>query len=301
MSNDLTARPGFLALVPGNMHEAIELANFMATARTLPVCLQNSPGDCLMVIEQAMRWHMSPFAVAQCTSSIKGKLMYEGKLVAAAIEGSGAIQGNLDYRFSGEEGTDERTVTVSAMRTGEHKPREFSVMLKNARTSNEWWSKQPDQQLVYFATRAWARRWTPAVILGVYSPEDMAKESYAGTTIEGVAEVVQEAPEASHEEVAKPARKAQDIKKAEKIIDGGTKPNGNGNWDRWLDKLQTELDKLQTPQDWDALWGRATIKNAEGKMPDTYLPRLDAMRVAAMHRVFPVPPPPETAPETPAQ
>ena len=41
---------------------------------------------CLVVIEQAMRWGMSPFAVAQCTSSIGGKLMYEGKLVAAAVE-----------------------------------------------------------------------------------------------------------------------------------------------------------------------------------------------------------------------
>jgi hypothetical protein len=39
-----------------------------------------------MVIEAAMRWGMSPFAVAQETSVIQGKLMFSGKLVAAAIQ-----------------------------------------------------------------------------------------------------------------------------------------------------------------------------------------------------------------------
>ena len=89
-------------LVPHNMDEALRLAEFMARARTVPKHLQDSPGDCLMAIEQAMRWGMSPFAVAQATSVISGKLMFEGKLVAAAVESSGAIVGSIDYTFAGE-------------------------------------------------------------------------------------------------------------------------------------------------------------------------------------------------------
>ena len=77
------------------MDEALRLAEFMARARTLPKHLQASPGDCLMVVEQAMRWGMSPFAVAQATSVISGKMMYEGKLVAAAVETSAPSPGNL--------------------------------------------------------------------------------------------------------------------------------------------------------------------------------------------------------------
>ena len=47
-------------LVPHNMDEALRLAEFMARARTVPKHLQDSPGDCLMAIEQAklrrQRW-----------------------------------------------------------------------------------------------------------------------------------------------------------------------------------------------------------------------------------------------------
>jgi hypothetical protein len=164
-------------LVPRNMDEALRLAEFMARARTVPKHLQDSPGDCLMVIEQAMRWGMSPFAVAQATSVISGKMMHEGKLVAAAVETSGAIVGHIDYSFTGEG--DARAVTVSATRRGETNPRTVSVTFREARTNNEMWKRQPDQQLVYHGARVWARRWTPAVILGVYSREEM------GPTIEG--------------------------------------------------------------------------------------------------------------------
>lgn len=165
------------ALIPATMNDAIRLAEMMSTGKLMPTHLR-TPGDCLMVIEQAMRWRMSPFAVAQCTSLIQGKLMFEGKLVAAAIETSGALNGLIDYEFSGDGET--RAVTVRATRKGETEAREITIELKDARTDNGIWKKQPDQQLCYFGVRAWARRWTPAVMLGVYTPEE-----FSGTTIEG--------------------------------------------------------------------------------------------------------------------
>jgi hypothetical protein len=98
-------------------------------------------------------------------------MMWEGKLVAAAVENSGAIIGHLDYAFEGSG--DTRAIVVSATRRGETNPRTVTVTLKEARTANEMWKRQPDQQLVYHGARVWARRWTPAVILGVYSREEM--------------------------------------------------------------------------------------------------------------------------------
>ena len=80
---------GNTALTPTSMESAIKLAEMMARGKLVPSHLHNSPGDCLMVIEASMRWQMSPFAVAQCTSVIQGKLMFEGKLVAAALNASG--------------------------------------------------------------------------------------------------------------------------------------------------------------------------------------------------------------------
>ena len=178
------------ALVPADAQGAFRLAEMMATGKLVPAHLQRSPGDCLMVIEQAMRWGMSPFAVAQCTSVIQGKLMFEGKLVAAALQSSGILEGRMDYQFSGEG--DKREIVVSAVLKGETKPKEITLRLADAKTSNGMWTKQPDQQLVYAGTRVWGRRWAPEVMLGVYSPEEMEtpRDTFTGTTIEAKAEPV---------------------------------------------------------------------------------------------------------------
>ncbi|MHB1310495.1 MAG: recombinase RecT [Gemmatimonadaceae bacterium] len=163
----------------------MRLAEMMARGKLVPTHLHNSPGDCLMVVEQAMRWGMSPFAVAQCTSVISGKLMFEGKLVAAALNASGILSGRLEYEYAGAGAN--RAVTVRGTLKGEAKPREVTVKLDEVKTNNQFWTKQPDQQLVYAGTRVWARRHAPEVMLGVYSPEEFEApraDTFAGTTID---------------------------------------------------------------------------------------------------------------------
>jgi hypothetical protein len=200
-ANALTTHPFYStalpALVPTNMDEAIRLARAMADAKLVPKHLQGDVGSCLMIVEQAMRWRMSPFAVAQCTSSIGGKLMYEGKLVAAAVESSGQIEGHFDYKFSGEG--EELKVTVSARRRGEQNDRQLTIALKDVRTGNEWWKKQPEQQLSYSGARAWSRRYTPSAMLGIYSPEEIDRRT--GRTIDG--DPVIEEPESPRDKINK--------------------------------------------------------------------------------------------------
>lgn len=178
------------ALIPTSMDGAMKLAEMMSRGKLVPNHLQGSPGDCLMVIEQAGRWGMSPFAVAQSTSVIQGKLMFEGKLVAAALHTSGALATRLAYDYSGEGAT--RVVRVSATLAGETTPRFVDVRLADAKTTNGMWTKQPDQQLAYHGARVWARRYAPEVMLGVYAPEEMEPPAsappYAGTTIDAKAE-----------------------------------------------------------------------------------------------------------------
>jgi hypothetical protein len=158
------------ALEINGFDEAVKLAEIMATAKLVPTHLQKSPADCLLVIEQAIRWGMSPFAVAQATSIVSGKLMFEGKLVAAAIQGSGVIHGNLNYVYKGEG--DKREVTVSGILRGEQEARTITARFKDVRTENKHWDKNPDQMLSYMGARIWARRHAPAVMLGVYAPDE---------------------------------------------------------------------------------------------------------------------------------
>jgi hypothetical protein len=167
MSQAIIASPN---LTPADLPDAFRLADMMAKASLVPKHLQGKPADCLLVIMQAVRWGMDTFAVAQATSVIGGKLMYEGKLVAAALNSSGALSDRLAYDFTGSG--DLRTVTVTGTIRGETKAREAAVTLRDVRTENAMWKRQPDQQLVYSGARVWARRHLPEVMLGVYTPDE---------------------------------------------------------------------------------------------------------------------------------
>jgi len=181
----LTTTGSTSILVPHSLNEAMALAQQMSSAKLVPQALQKSPGDCLLVIEQAMRWGMSPFAAAQEVSVIQGKLMYSGKIVAAAVQSAGILSGRLHYEYSGEG--EERAVTVSGTLRGEAEARSVKVAWKDAVTQNGIWKKQPDQQLAYHGARVWARRHVPEVMLGVYSPEEM--DTFTGQTIDAKPEL----------------------------------------------------------------------------------------------------------------
>lgn len=259
--NAITASSGGgNGMIPTSMEGAIRLAEMMARGKLVPQHLQNSPGDCLMVIEQAMRFKMSPFAVAQCTSVISGKLMLEGKLVAAAVQSSGALDGRLSYDFTGEG--DNRTITVKGRLRGEADTRDIVVKMKDAKTTNGMWVKQPDQQLVYFATRAWARRHVPEVMLGVYSPDEFDQPStsavtqFAGPTIEAT-------PEPAPTMTAKP-----------KVSE-------------WLDALQRELDEATAADVVDEIVARPEVQRALDKLQNGARARLMEMIAGANARTAP--------------
>lgn len=157
-------------LLPQTIQEAMQLARLMSEARLVPDHLRGSPADCYLVVNQARLWRMDPFAVAQGTSFIHGKMMYEGKLIAGVVHSLGNLTGRLNYEYEGSG--DSRSVTVSGTLRGETKPRTVTVKLKDAKTKNDQWTKQPDQQLAYHGARVWARRHVPEVLLGVYAPEE---------------------------------------------------------------------------------------------------------------------------------
>lgn len=190
--------------------QMMEIAKVMATATmTVPTEYQNKPGNCLAVIEQAFRWRMSPFAVAQKTHFVSGKIGYEAQLVNAAIISSGALRGTPDYEWYGDwdkilgkfkeleskKKQDEHGnpvkyrvpdwpitaetglgVKVSATLAGETDPRVLDLKMTQARVRNSTlWADDPRQQLAYLAIKRWARLHAPQVLLGVYTPDELAE------------------------------------------------------------------------------------------------------------------------------
>jgi len=281
---------GANTLIPKNMDEALRLAEFMARARTVPKHLQDSPGDCLMVVELAMRWGMSPFAVAQGTSVISGKLMLEGKLVAAAVETSGAITGLFDYQWSGEGET--RAIEVIATRRGETNPRSVTVKLKDARTNNELWRRQPDQQLAYHGVRVWARRWTPAVILGVYSREEM------GPIIDGESVEVPDASDAHDAINATVPLKAAaaDMPRPPKVSEpppDKPRQQRQRGYREILDGLRIALRDAKTHEEVDAILCSGDVELGRRMFKDDAKKELEDIISAAMAKWWPREPEPD--------
>jgi hypothetical protein len=159
------------ALVPSSINEALQLADIMSKANLVPEHLRNKPGDCLLIVMQAQRWGMDAVSVAQCTSVVKGKLCYEGKLVAAALYAMGAIDGRLSYTFSGNG--QSRAIVVSGRPRGMAQDQTVEGTVAGWKTDNGNWTKSPDDMLVYRGTRQWARRYAPEALLGVYTPDEL--------------------------------------------------------------------------------------------------------------------------------
>jgi hypothetical protein len=190
------------ALVPTNVGEAESLARVLSTAKLVPDHLRNSAGDCLLVVMQAQRWGMDALSVAQCTSVVRGKLCYEGKLVAAVLYSMGVLEGRLRYEYFGQG--DRRSVRVIGRLRGENEDRTIEGTVGAWATDNGNWKKSPDDMLAYRGARQWARRHAPEALLGVYTPDELDEDMpaapkaslqprAASDVIEGEARVVSEA------------------------------------------------------------------------------------------------------------
>lgn len=137
--------------------------------RDLPI--EQVAANCFRIVEQAQRWGMSPFAVVDCASVVHGKLMWEGKLIAAALETTMGIRLDYSYEGSGES----RKVKVSGKYPDEENIRTIEGNVTDWKT-DQWKGSAYDQRLAYRGAREWARRHAPGAILGVYTADEFDEE-----------------------------------------------------------------------------------------------------------------------------
>jgi hypothetical protein len=152
------------------------IATMMDHASIVPKHLKGESADegranCFMVLNQALRFKIDPFALAQMTYVVGGKLAYEGKFVAAMVNTRAGLISPLSYSFDGAG--ENRTITVSGAFARDGEVRTVTVCVKDAKTSNKIWQTDPDQKLVYNGAIKWARRHCPEVIAGILIDDDL--------------------------------------------------------------------------------------------------------------------------------
>ena len=163
-------------LVVADTRADLELASAFAAAKMVPEQYKNSKGDCYIAIKLAQRFGMDPWSVMQEMYIIQGKPMMSGKLATAILNNS--LAEPLRPTYAGEG--DERTITLTGRPEGDPAPLSVTAKVKDAKTANEQWKKNPDQMLMYFAARAWGRRYTPDILLGIVFDDEEIMPVTAG-------------------------------------------------------------------------------------------------------------------------
>lgn len=202
-------------LLPQNMEQLFAFGEMMSKSGILPSHLKTKEA-CIAVTLQSLQWGLSPFAVAQKTFVISGKLGYEAQLIMAVINVSGALKDPFEFKWDGDwsrvqgnvlqktsqtkkddngepkkyfvpgwKPEDEKglscTVTASTKRDGARHSLTIEMTQATIRNSTLW-ASDPKQQLAYLTVKRWAALHAPEVILGFASEDDVAEK---GQPIDG--------------------------------------------------------------------------------------------------------------------
>jgi hypothetical protein len=166
------------------------LAQMMASgACTVPKHLQGNAGDCFAIVGQSLRWGMDPYAVAQKTHLVNGTLGYEAQLVIAVINNRAPIVDRIKFEYFGDwskvKGKDDKSTDIGvicrATFIGDDEPTELSLTMAQVGhvRNSPLWAADPRQQLAYLAAKRFSRLYCPDVILGVYTPDELAAREEA--------------------------------------------------------------------------------------------------------------------------
>jgi hypothetical protein len=168
---------------PASMAELMDFAQLMAKGGPMVgKSFRDNPGACMGIAMQAMQWRFSPYAVSQKAYVTKDKdgneqIGYEAQLINAVINTHAPIKEPLEYIYEGEGAA--RICVIQATLVRGSKPSVYRSPPAGAIMGRSpLWKTDLDQQLGYYSSRAWARRYCPEVIMGVYTPEEI-EESHA--------------------------------------------------------------------------------------------------------------------------
>lgn len=176
-------KPNGQMFQPKDGRELMDMANLMSTANLMVKDIyRNNPGNCMGLIAVCAPYGLNPLQVSWKTYQTKadGPIAYEAQVIVAMVNGSGAVQGGLRYRYEGEG--DRRRCIASGILKGDQNPVEvMSPPLSQIQPKNSpLWKTDPDQQLAYYTGRSWARRYKPEMLLGIYDVDELADQPAIG-------------------------------------------------------------------------------------------------------------------------
>jgi RecT family len=170
-----------------NAAQVMEYAKLMAASGSaVPKHLRGQPGACLGILDDAIRFRINPYPLARKSYFVNETLAYEAQVLMAIVNASPVLKTRPDIKWEGD-GPERRCIVTGTFRDGEVRqyisPRFADIHPKNS----PLWKSDPDQQHSYYSLRAFARRWCPEVILGVYDIDELRDAAMTDITPQATA------------------------------------------------------------------------------------------------------------------
>ncbi|MCG7403048.1 RecT family recombinase [Caballeronia zhejiangensis] len=311
MTSDIATieTPKVFGLTPDLFSLLERVAAMMASATVMvPEHCRNKPGNCFAIAARAHGWGLDPFALAPKTHLVGTTLGYEAQVIGAAINNSGLLRDRLNFEWFGDwskvlgrfetkasktkknehgeaqtyrvpawtpEDENDLGVRVWATLKGEDEPRSLEVLLTQARVRNSTlWADDPRQQLAYLAEKRWGRLYTPEVILGAYTRDELETIDM-GERDMGRAEEVQR-PRANDPGASIKAKLHRvTVKEVLKAIDDATSAAELIEAGELAKKLTNEKDKEQARQHYDAKRKSGKATQGEASREQSAPPKYD--------------------------
>lgn len=179
----------------GAFNLAQRMAQLIATADTIPVIYQNSPGNCIIALDYASRLKISPILLMQNMHVVHGKPGIEGKLVSAILNSCGLFT-RLKYEWKGTDtpGSEPELefgcrVVTKEISTGdvlEGPWVDWRMVKAEGWQKNSKWTSIRILMFMYRAVSFFGRTQASDVLLGLYTNEELEDMQIIDGTFETV-------------------------------------------------------------------------------------------------------------------
>lgn len=167
---------------PARFQHLGAVARVMADSSFMPETLRGKTreetyANAFLVVNISDRWGIDPFLAAQSMSVVYGKIMVEGKLVAAVLDKMLHVQLDYDHirdgkgvitgiRVTGPRRGSGKMVSIEGTIAG------WATKGKDGNILRQWTLPQAETQLIYRGTREWVRVYEPGILLGVITDDE---------------------------------------------------------------------------------------------------------------------------------
>lgn len=183
----------------GAFELAQRMAKALASSDLVPPQYRNNVSNTLLALEIAQRIGASPLMVMQNLNIIHGKPSWSSQFIIAAINSCGRFS-PLRFRVEGEG--EARVVTAYALEKGTGEVLDgppVSIAMAKAEgwmaKNGSKWATMPDLMLRYRAAAFFGRLYSPDVLMGVYTADEVVEIDAAEVP------VVQATPSSSVDEL----------------------------------------------------------------------------------------------------